>query len=156
MLVESLSNWPKWAKSFTPEFTKAIAFILEQQQNPATPGRYNLDDGMYAIIQVYTTKSALGGQFETHRKYIDLQILTQGIESLYWTSPEIGDPQIPYSMEKDIEFFKPRFPLSHYCRIVLEPHRFCLLWPQDWHMPSIIPENDVPKEVRKIVVKIPV
>lgn len=105
-----------------------------------------------ALIQSYTTKRPDEATFETHRAYIDIQMIVSGREYIMW-APQVKLTQVkvPYDYEKDIvryadpEIFVP---------IRLEAGDFCVLFPTDGHKPTIM--VDMPTEVKKIVVKVAV
>ena len=56
-------------------------------------GRYEYDWGFF-MVQEGVTKGIAEGNFETHDKYIDIQILLEGSEVLAWAEhKELFDPE---------------------------------------------------------------
>ncbi len=68
----------------------------------AAPGRYEFPGG-FLLLQEGETKPMAEGDFEAHRKYLDVQILLEGEEAVMWA--DVGDltPSVPYNAEKDKE-----------------------------------------------------
>jgi YhcH/YjgK/YiaL family protein len=113
-------------------------------------GRHEIDcDNVFALIAEYITKEEHEIQFETHKKYVDLQYLISGIEQMSITS-EIDKAEIltPYNENIDKEFFTVS-ESSHY---VATPERFFLFFPADLHRTDIKLYENSP--VKKIVVKV--
>ena len=61
-------------------------FIKKQKEENLPEGRYDLKNGIFALVQKYTTKSLDGAQMESHKKYCDLQYIVEGTEKIYWAS----------------------------------------------------------------------
>src|SRR2546423_457006 len=62
------------------------------------PGRYDLDgERVYALVQQYTTKPVEQSQFEAHRRYIDVQYVHAGRETILWAPiATLGTVTMPY------------------------------------------------------------
>ena len=149
MIVDRVEN----ARLYFPVhkgFEKAFAVLGEAGLIKKPDGRYNVDgDDIYYILQHYTTKPIDQGRFESHKKYIDIQILLAGQELLGY-SPTTGLEVVePYSEEKDIMFYRVGTIIA---QTKLEPGLFCLLFPHDAHLPSC--HVTCPAPVHKIVFKI--
>ena len=149
MILDNLSQIQRY-KSLSSYFTKAFDF-LRKVDNGWKDGRYEIDgDNVYAMVQRYTTKPADQGQFEAHRKYIDVQFLLSGRETILWAPIEsLKEVTQPYDAEKDIVFFS---DVPAVAPIHLAPSQFTILFPTDGHMPGR--EWDAPCEVTKVVVKV--
>ena len=61
-------------------------FIKRQKEENLPEGRYDLENGIFALVQKYTTKPLEGAQMESHKKYCDLQYIVEGTEKIYWAS----------------------------------------------------------------------
>ncbi len=113
-------------------------------------GRFEIEGNtIYAIVMNYETKPAENGKFESHQKYIDIQLLLEGSEML-----EVSlDKNLPvteaYSEEKDVAFYQaPKYKTSIY----LQPGQFAVLYPHDIHRPCL--QIQKPEKVRKMVIKV--
>jgi len=149
MIIDRIEN----ARLYEPlhkRFQKAFAVLSDPAIGEKPDGRYPVDgDDLYYIVQHYTTKPIDQGRFESHRKYIDVQALIAGQEILGW-SPVTGLEVVePYDEAKDIMFYRVGTILAQ-TRLV--PGLFCLLYPQDAHLPCC--QVTYPAAVHKVVFKI--
>ena len=131
-------------------FAKAFEILTDKTLAKKQDGKYSVDgDKIYYTIQRYTTKPLNEGNLEAHRKYIDIQFLLEGVEILGYaplkglTTAEVYNPQ------KDIAFFNTPKEIT---KVKLEPGLFCILFPDDAHLPCL--QLAGPTEVRKVVIKI--
>jgi len=97
------------------------------------------------------TKELHQGRWEAHRRYIDIQYLVSGIERIGYTPVANLALTTPYDEDKDVAFYQ-----GHGDILTLEPGMFAVFFPHDAHMPMLCEAGGSPKQVRKIVVKIPV
>ena len=120
---------------------------------PDTPnGRLELDgDNLYVNISEYTTCADAEGRPETHRKYVDVQIVISGSESILWYPADVLEPDGAYDPERDMQFhINPGRPGS---RVMLEQGMFAVFFPSDGHMP-MLNHGYRPEPVKKAVYKI--
>ena len=148
MIIDSLKNWKCYC-GIVPHYEEAMEFALDLARS--APGRYectSLPEGkVYAMVQEGESRPFEEAQVEAHRKYLDVQIMLAGGETMYYSDIEGLKESVPYDEGKDIIFFeKSGQPL----RIL--PDMFYLVFPQDGHMP--ICHLDGPGHYRKIVLKI--
>jgi len=127
---------------------KVFAFIKEQDLETLALGKYVINgENAFAMISEYSTKDIDNCRWESHKKYIDLQYIVKGKESMGITSVEKTIVTEPYDENNDIIFYTAE-GLYH----VASADSFFLFFPQDVHRPCIkIGEADT---VKKLVVKI--
>lgn len=114
-------------------------------------GKYVISDKIYANIQDYMTKPEEEGQFEAHKKYIDIQYIVEGEEKIGVGNISDFTEETPYDDEKDIVFLNEKVSKkAEY--IKLQKQEFMILWPEDSHKPSITAEKQI--HVKKVVVKV--
>jgi YhcH/YjgK/YiaL family protein len=89
------------------------------------------------------------GKLEAHRKYIDIQFLLTGEELLGYTPVKDLTVAEEYNPQKDIAFFNTPKEIT---KVKLEPGLFCILFPDDAHLPGC--RLAEPAEVRKVVIKV--
>lgn len=149
MIADTLLQCRRYT-ALSPRFAAAFEFL---QQLPANQplGRHELDgDHCFALVQTYATKPLAGAKFESHRKYIDIQFIQAGCETLLW-SPLSALTKItePYDSEKDIAFYAmpPQVTPINLCA-----GEFTIFFPEDGHAPGL--EYSGPTEVRKVVIKV--
>lgn len=138
--------------SLSPRFAAAFAF-LEKLAPDAATGRHEIDgDDCFALVQTYHTKSSAQAKFEAHRKYIDIQFVQSGRETLYWTPlSAITETTQPYADEKDVALFATP---ARFTALNLQAGEFAIFFPEDAHAPGI--ELEGVGEVRKVVIKVSV
>jgi biofilm protein TabA len=127
------------------------AVELARKLSPDTPkGKIEIDDeAMYAMVNIYITKSPEEASFEAHRKYIDVQILLAGRERIDVT--QRTDLPVLQSYAEDADAMLYAAPAA-FTSVLLEPGQFVVLFPHDAHRPGV--SLGAKTEVRKLVVKI--
>lgn len=130
-----------------PKFKLAFEHAIRMNAEATPAGRYELDgENMYALVQEYNTKLKEDAKWEAHRRYIDLQYVVQGQESMGYSNIHHLQ-QGEYDASKD---FLPLFGEGD--QVILRRGCFVLLFPEDAHMPSMAVGESAP--ARKIVLKI--
>ena len=130
----------------------AYHFVLENLTTPRENGKYELENGVYAMVQGYTTHLRKDSKYEAHKAYIDIQIILSGTEIIAVEPLEDMHkyPCVrPYEYDAELYENNPD-GIDH----VLSAGDFLVLYPQDAHMPGVC--VGAPSEVKKIVVKVPV
>jgi YhcH/YjgK/YiaL family protein len=131
-------------------FAKAFEILTDKTLSQKEDGKYAVDgENIYYTIQRYTTKPLNEGKFEAHRKYIDIQFLLAGVEILGYAPLKGLTTAEEYSPQKDIAFFNTPEDIT---KVILEPGLFCILFPDDAHLPCR--QLAGPADVLKVVIKI--
>jgi len=117
-----------------------------------TTERIELGGGAFAMEQVYETKARPDGFFESHRKYIDVQVIVAGREVMEVAEISRLNVTLPYVEERDLIKYGDTAEAS---RLLVEPGDAVIFYPVDGHMPSLRPGEEATL-VRKTVVKVPV
>jgi len=151
MVLDILANAARY-ESLNSRFAKAFAW-LRTMDGMQELGRHDIDgDHCFALVQTYESKPIEKAKFEAHRKYIDIQFIHSGRETILWAPLDtMKEETMAYSDEKDAALWKltaDTTPL-HVCA-----GHFAILWPEDAHAPCI--EWDKPEQVFKVVVKVAV
>jgi len=129
---------------------KAFEIIKDKSLSQKADDRYDVDgDKLYYIVQHYTTKPREECKLEAHKKYIDVQFVVTSQEIIYYTPLNGLKIETPYDQTKDVAFYKVPAGLT---AINLRPGMFCILFPQDAHIPGC--QIDGPSNVHKVVVKV--
>jgi len=148
----------------TPGFLAAFAYVedLLRAGSPAhlrlqgiargDSHKIELSDGAFAIEQVYDTKSRSEGFFESHRKYIDVQVIVEGDEVMEVIDAARITVREPYNPERDFIAYMDVTDASH---LRVKAGQAAIFFPVDVHMPTLR-ANAAPVLVRKTVVKVPV
>lgn len=146
-----------------PSFQKSFAY-LDEVTRPGTEAnkrllgvavgasnRVELGDGVFALEQAYNTKARNEGKWESHRKYIDIQVVVVGDEII--EVAEIGHLSVAEDLTpgKDLIFYKEYDAGS---QVRFKDGEAAILFPPDGHKPGV--KVGQPTLVRKVVVKVPV
>ncbi len=131
------------------------AFDFVKTVTPETEcGKTFLDgDNLFVIVDSYETKARDAAKLETHRKYVDIQLMISGTESHeIFPKTELTVSE-PYNPERDAEFYK--IPESFRTRFNLRSGDFAVYFPEDAHLPCLM-SSSRPERIKKVVVKIAV
>jgi biofilm protein TabA len=127
---------------------KAFEFLRTQNLQSLANGRTNIDgDNVYATVTENPTKAYDSTQWESHRKYIDLQYVIKGKEKIGRTSPDKLTVTRPYAEARDLANYSGEGP-----QYEAVPGTFFLFFPSDAHRPNIMNGDKNPD--KKIVIKI--
>ncbi len=154
MHADRLCNWRSTGFfSSSPVWISAFEWI-EANADSASEGYHHPfpNNSMFVRVMTYDLKSRSEARYEHHKHTIDLQYTIQGAEGIEYTPLHLLSAQGDYLPEKDFQFFDT--PAHGYGRIDNHVGHFCVLWPNDGHMPQLRVKRF--SWVRKLVVKIPV
>ncbi len=114
-------------------------------------GKHVLSDCIYVNIEEYNTKNIEVANFESHDKYIDIQLLLKGLENIYYASRDNLSVKVPYDEKRDIAFYSDS--IQGYPYIKLDGTNFMMIYPHEAHAPQVSSGN-LSQKVLKVVVKI--
>jgi biofilm protein TabA len=151
MIQDTLDNSTRY-ETLSPRFAKAFSF-LRTVDGTQSLGRHEIDgDNVFALVQKYETKPIENAKFEAHRKYIDVQFVHSGRETILWAPlAAMKEQTMAYDETKEAALWKlvPDVTPLH-----MSAGHFAILFPEDAHAPSV--EWDESCEVFKVVVKVAV
>ncbi len=151
MIQDTLDNCSRY-EVLSPRFAKAFAF-LRTVDGTQSLGRHEIDgDRTFALVQAYATKPLDSALFEAHRKYIDVQFVYRGRETILWAPlAAMKEQTMAYDEAKEAALWKlvPDVTPLH-----LSAGHFAILFPQDAHAPCV--EWEESATVFKVVVKVSV
>lgn len=131
-----------------PGIRKALEYLAKTDFSEIAPGRIELDGkNIYALVQHYDSKPREQGLWEAHRKYIDVQFVSSGVETMGYATLATMTETKAYEAEKDYALFSGK---GDY--ITVRAGTFAVFFPQDVHSPCLAWETPAP--VRKVVVKV--
>ncbi len=148
----------------TPGFATAFAYVEDvlRTDSPARARlralpvgkaeKVELGGGVFVVEQAYETKSRPEGFFESHRKYIDVQVMVEGEELMELVDLSLIAAKEPYSAERDFCAYQ---DFGDATKLHAVTGQTAIFWPPDVHMPSLQLRGK-PVVVRKAVVKVPV
>ena len=134
-----------------PAFRTAFAFLNRKDLDTLPEGWVELGNGVRADVQRYATSPAAELSFETHKKFFDIQYLIEGDEYLGICTCQGLVPKTEYELARDVTFYHDP---AQFGQVLLHGGDYVIFAPEDAHKPRCCVE--APREVRKIVVKVPV
>ncbi len=151
MILDTLKNSLRY-EALSPRFAQAFAFLRHVDGTQAL-GRHELDgDNVFALVQKYTTKPVEAALFEAHRRYIDVQFVHSGRETILWAPlAAMRETTMAYDEKKEAALFK---VIPEVTPLHLGAGHFTIFFPEDAHAPTLV--WDQPGEVFKVVVKVKV
>lgn len=148
MIFDNLQNSARYY-SLGDRIKRAFEFIKNTDFGSYKAGKYPENgDGMFFLVNEYTTKELKDCLMESHRKYIDLQYMLKGSEQIGHALLTNNTITKEYDSENDYVLYKPE-KLSLF---TLHEGEFAVFFPNDLHMTSIF--NETPQAIKKIVVKV--
>ncbi len=153
MIITDLDNLSRQL-AMNQKFAHAIEFLRREGWRGHPDGTIEIDGkNVYGLLQSYETKIPQSTvPFEGHRKYIDLQFVIEGKETIYWTPTHCLTPTIPYDAAKDIWFS--HAPRGDATEIVLSSGKLAVFFPEDAHATRQAAGQPMP--VKKVIVKVAV
>ena len=147
MIFDNLEN----AELYYPlskKIKEAFQFIKSTDWKALKPGKYELNEDIYANLQEYYTKNPDEAEFEVHRQYYDIQYVISGAEIMGFGSLENLKITKEYDDNKDVAFGE--CPSSN---VMVSEGYFTFFAPKDAHKPCLNVSNEA-KKVKKVIVKI--
>src|SRR5437763_1872396 len=134
MILDSLTNAARY-EAILPGLAQAFAFLRVKAKPHLAECRIEIvGDRMYALVAKYTTRDFESAQPEAHRRYVDVQYLVSGAETMYWTPlTETAPVTVPYDPQRDLMFFGRN---SRARAFVLQAGDFAVFFPEDGHEPN--------------------
>lgn len=134
----------------TPGLKAALEFLARPGTAQLPDGRHEIDgEKIFALVQRYVTAAAEPVKFEAHRKYIDVQYVAAGAETIGWLPLAGVKVTEPYDAAKDVCFGRAG---CGWTPLRLEAGELAVLYPEDAHAPRL--PAGAPGPVLKIVVKV--
>lgn len=148
MILSALSQANRYA-GLHPLFLRAFDYIRDTDLYALAPGRYHLaGDDLIAIVEHVSGRSREMAKLEAHKRYIDIQLVLDGDETMGWKPlADCYNPIGEHSIDRDILFFLDA-PAAW---IPVPPDHFCIFFPEDAHAPLV---GTGP--IRKVIFKIAV
>ena len=149
MILDTLHQSSTY-KALSPRFENAFAFL--RQVTDQTPvGRHDIaGDDIFAVVQRHFTKTVGERQYESHRKYVDIQYIQRGREVMYWAPlPLLKNVTMPFDLEQDAALYG---LIDEGVPVPVSAGQFTVFFPEDGHIPSSA-WGEV-AEVLKVVIKV--
>lgn len=154
MYIGSIHDPEEQSVIHQPVLVEAINYLKNTDFSKMEPGSYPIGDkGVVAKLQRYESRTLDKCRPETHEKFIDIQFIYEGEESMGWcpVSPDLEVTEA-YDPDRDVAFYKSLVPESS---IILTKGYFAVLYPIDVHRPCASVDEAHPSKVTKVVIKVP-
>lgn len=135
-------------RGLNPDLDKALEYLRSHDLSRLEPGKYFIDGStIFFMIQEMPSVDKEQARWEAHQKYIDIQFLISGVESIGFQKTNAMIASVPYDAEKDIGFYQDN---GEGFFVPLLPGHFVICFPDDAHMPLIGENRLLKKAVFKI------
>jgi len=148
MILDTITNAARYT-SLHPLFTKVFAYIQSTNLYALAPGKHSIaGDDLFVIIERVQGRSKESTQLECHRKYIDIQLVLDGVDEMGWKSlADCQNPVDDYSATYDVQLFN-AMPTAW---ITTPANSFCIFFPDDAHT-ALVGTGSIHKAVFKVAV----
>lgn len=146
MIFDTLTHIDRY-KTLHPAVYRALTVLRDTDFSAMAPCRVEIEgEALYYTVQSYETKSQ-NPTAEAHRRYVDIQLILEGSETMGAAPLEAMTAQVQAMPERDCWLYTG--PMTYF---TLQPGQFAIFFPEDAHAPGIAPTTPAP--VRKCVAKV--
>lgn len=137
--------------SVHPKFKEAFEFLKKLSQEDLPRGVS--EDGFKINVPTSFSdnsdvdKNGASRVFEAHKSYLDIHYCIAGSEGFGYNDISRLTPITEYNEEQDFQLFE-----GNAYKLILHPGDFCIVFPEDAHIPQLIGDPD--GKVMKAIVKI--
>lgn len=149
MILDRLENWALYADPGS-RLGRAFHYLTHRFDPRWEDGLHDVEgDDIFALLQGYETRDPATARFEAHRRYIDIQLILKGGETINWAAGTNMPVLEEYDGERDVLFYEaPR----RFSSLEMFPETFAVFYPADAHAPGLHLEGF--DAVRKVVMKV--
>lgn len=148
MILSSLSDADRY-RDWHPLFAQAFEFLRNTDLVALAPGRHAVEgEDIFAIVEHCRGRTRAQARLESHRRYIDIQLVLEGVDEMGWKPlAQCTQPLGEFDAGRDICFYDD-VPSSW---VATPAGAFCIFFPDDAHAPLVSAGM-----IRKLVMKIAV
>ena len=148
MILSTLANANRYA-ALHPLFPLVFEYIRNTDLNALAPGIHPIiDKQLFVIVEIANGRTRAEAKLECHRKYIDIQLVLEGVDEMGWKPmTDCHQPLDEYNEVRDIRFFNDTADSW----ISTPANTFCIFFPDDAHAPLVSRGK-----IRKVIFKIAV
>ncbi len=149
MILDQLNMLDLYRESL-PHSKEIVGFLESHDIYALSEGQYPIKDELaFIIIQNYTTRPETEKKWESHRKYIDVQVVLDGSEHIGYRPIDSLSLADDYNEENDYTIYPNDQLEASYLK--LSKGDFAIFYPNDAHKPGIHLLNQC--LVKKAVIK---
>ncbi|KAB2314723.1 DUF386 domain-containing protein [Betaproteobacteria bacterium SCN2] len=148
MILDTLDQAERY-KSLHPLFARAFDFLRSTDLLALAPGKHAVEgEDLFAIVEHCAGRTRAQARLESHRRYIDIQLVLEGVDEMGWRPlAQCTQPLGEFDGARDIRFYEDA-PSSW---VATPAGSFCIFFPDDAHAP-LVSDGMVRKVVMKIAV----
>ena len=146
MIVGKIKDLKKYL-GLSKQIDQAIDYVLSTDLLSLEIGRYEVSSDVIVNRQEYYGK--LDPFAESHRDFIDLQIVLKGKEKMGYA--DISNPTLKVMEEYDSKIDLAKFYVDDECYYLMTESSFALIFPEDVHRPGMKVDDEL---IQKVVLKI--
>lgn len=155
MIVDGIENLLKY-EAVHPRFPEALAYLKTLLESGAEDGRHQpqgANDSFYVNLMTGSTQPKDMAVAESHRKYIDVQVVIEGDELMCVPSAK-SMPAVTtdYQPDGDYMLYAP-IPVSECHQLQVHAGQFAVFFANELHAP-MMSLNSTPTPVRKAILKV--
>ncbi len=145
MIVDRIGN-AKLYYGLADRVRVGLEYLESVDASTLEAGRHDiLGDDCYAIVTGYNTQPQ--GEWEAHRKYIDIQYIVSGAERVGYVHIDSLSVKQEYDEQTDCMLLSGEGDF-----VSLRPKMLAIFFPEDAHMPGLSISDQ--QTVKKIIVKV--
>ena len=149
MICENIKNMKNYS-SINKNFEKAFEFLKSNDLRELAIGKYEIQgEEIFVLVQEYVTQNEEEKNWESHEKYIDIQLIVEGKESMGYVPVDCLEVKEDQRPEKDMIFYKETLNGSN---IKFTNGDYAIFFPEDAHRPGCALGECA--KVKKVVVKV--
>ncbi|MCK3654377.1 hypothetical protein A4G19_00915 [Pasteurellaceae bacterium Macca] len=152
MLLGDLSR-SDFQHSLSPVFARLCQKLKALDLVNLPLGWQDLEEGVRMNVMEFETTLSEGKKAELHRKFVDIQLLISGQESIDYGLAQPNLALFDEYREEDDYQLTPE--IEHKNSVILQPNMFAIFLPYEPHTPGNAVNNQ-PQMLKKLVVKVPV
>ena len=130
---------------------EAVSFLTHLKAEDLALGRHDVNEGFFYNVIEYDTTNEIDKPYESHRKFVDIQLLVEGEEIMQVVDINRLKVKEHYDSIKDCTLYN---PLGIASSVIFRPGSVMVLYPKDGH--RTLAFNGKLCKVRKIVGKVKV
>lgn len=146
MILSTLTDFHRYA-GLHPRFQELSELLTRLEPGTWPEGRTELDGEAIYVMAVPEARTRPHAPLEAHRRYIDVQVVLEGLETMGW-APLAACPTVrePYDPAGDIVFFEEP-PLAQF---PVPAGHLAVFFPEDAHVPLLGNGERVSKLIFKV------
>jgi YhcH/YjgK/YiaL family protein len=148
MILDTLKQADRYS-TLHPLFVRAFEFLRCTDLMSLEPGMHTVQgEELFAIVEHCSGRTRAEAKLESHRRYIDIQLVLDGVDEMGWRPlAECVNPVADYDAARDIRFYNDA-PATW---VATPAGSFCMFFPEDAHAP-LVSDGMIRKVIMKIAV----